>query len=92
MEQFLMFQDREASEKRMCEGKDILCHPLNVLYVYFAFKLRAADLSGELSQPCGDRQALFEQEAVEGVAAECLQIHLVFIIPELTRGVCTDCC
>lgn len=40
-------------------------------------------LSTELSQPCGDRQTLFEQEAVEGVAAKCLEIHLVFIIPEL---------
>lgn len=61
-----------------------------MLYVYFAFKLRATDLGGELSQPCGDRQALFEQEAIEGVAAESLQIHLVFIIPELLQGVCTE--
>ena len=61
-------------------------------FVYFEFKPRATDLGGELSQPCGDRQTLFEQQAVEGVAAESLQIHLVFIIPELFQGVCTDCC
>jgi len=54
-----------------------------MLYVYFAFKLRATGLRCELSQPCGDRQTLFEQEAVEGVAAESLQIHLVLVIPEL---------
>lgn len=63
---------------------------LRMLRVWLAFKLTAADLSGELSQPRSDRQALFEQEAVEGVAAECLQIHLVLIIPELLRGVCGD--
>lgn len=49
--------------------------------------MKVIDLSGELSQPCSDRQALFEQQAVEGVAAECLQIHLVLIVPELIRTV-----
>lgn len=63
---------------------DMLCD-------WLAFKLTAADLSGELSQSCSDRQALLEQEAVKGVAVECLQIHLVFIIPELLRGVCGGC-
>lgn len=60
--------------------------------VIFAYKLRATGLGGELSQPRGDRQTLFEQQAIEGVAAECLQIHLVLVIPELLQGVCTDCC
>lgn len=56
----------------------------------FILHLKATDLSGELSQALGDRQALFEQEIVEGVAAECLKVHLVFIIPELPQGVSTD--
>lgn len=46
------------------------------------------DLSRELPQPSGHRQALLEQYVVEGGAAERLQVHLVFIIPELVQGVC----
>ena len=67
----------------VCDGKKRRCTSslLHTLYT---------DLCGELSQPCGYRQTLLEQQAVEGIAAECLQIHLVFIIPELLQGVCTD--
>lgn len=50
--------------------------------------LKTTDLSRELSQPSGNRQALFEQYVVKGAAAKSLQIHLVFIIPELIQNVC----
>lgn len=50
-------------------------------------EIRTKDLGGEPSQLCGNRQALLEQEVVKRAAAESLQIHLVFIIPELVQGV-----
>lgn len=46
------------------------------------------DLGRELPQPSGNREALLEQYIVEGGAAERLQIHLMFIIPELIQSVC----
>lgn len=58
--------------------------------LFFVFKPRATGLSGELSKACGDGQTLFEQEVVEGVAAECFQINLMLIIPKLVQGVGTD--
>lgn len=48
------------------------------------------DLGSEPSQLHGDGLALLEQEAVKCAAAKSLQIHLVFIIPELIQGVWTD--
>lgn len=50
--------------------------------------LEIADLSRELPQPSGHRQALLEQYVVKGGAAERLQVHLVFIIPELIQNIC----
>lgn len=50
-------------------------------------EIRTKDLGGEPSQLCGNRQALLEQEVVKRAAAESLQIHLVFVIPELVQGV-----
>lgn len=55
--------------------------------VFSTYKIQNTDLSGELPQTCGDRQTLFKQEVIKGVATECFEIHLVFIIPELIRGV-----
>lgn len=48
------------------------------------------DLGSEPSQLHSDGLALLEQEAVKCAAAKSLQIHLVFIIPELIQGVWTD--
>ncbi|TNN61804.1 Serine/threonine-protein kinase N2 [Liparis tanakae] len=52
--------------------------------------LGATGLGGELAQPAGDGEALLQQQAVEGGAAEGLQVHLLLVVPELLRGFCTD--
>lgn len=50
-------------------------------------ELITENLGGEPSQLCGDGQALLEQEVVKCAAAESFQIHLMFVVPELVRGV-----
>ena len=88
-----MSQESKATDEKMtqsvCMGKQEVC-VVPSKYCMFILHSKAANLSCKLSQPCGDRQALFEQEAIEGVAAECFQVNLMFVIPELPQGVCTD--
>lgn len=75
----------------MGSGADI-CNHLKLLFFFCKKKrkgIRTKDLGGEPSQLCGDRKALLEQEVVKRAAAESLQIHLMFVIPELVQGVWT---
>ena len=86
--QHLIRRIKDNTSLKMCAKKTRGCGSTHILCVLFQNTRIAADLSGELPQPCCDRQALFEQQAVESVAAECLQVHLVLIIPELLGWTC----